>query len=141
MTGRTAEAPADTLIIDSSALLAVVNGEPGSDAVLEKLLAAADLRISAATWTEVFIVADHRDATLAGLLERLIDDLEVRVEAVTERQARLAREAHRTYGRGNHPAELNYGDCFAYALAKDLGAALLFVGDDFRRTDIRRAVG
>ena len=141
MTGRTAVAPADALIIDSSALLAVVNGEPGSDAVLENLLATADLRISAATWIEVFIVADRRDAALAGLLERLIDDLEVKVEVVTEHQARLAREAYRTYGRGNHPAGLNYGDCFGYALAKESGTELLVVGNDFSRTDIRRAVG
>lgn len=133
-------AATSTVVVDSSALLTVVNGEPDSDEVLDLLVAADDLRMSAATWTEVFIVADRRDAALAGVLERLVDDLDVRVEAVTAAQARLARTAYRDYGRGRHTADLNYGDCFAYALARELGASLLFVGNDFSATDIRPAL-
>jgi ribonuclease VapC len=120
--------------------LAVVNGGPDADAVLAKLPGRDDLRISAATWTELFIVADRRDPALAGILERLVHELEVRVETVIARQAQLARQAYRNYGRGNHIACLNCGDCFAYALAKEAGAELLYVGNDFSHTDIRRAL-
>ena len=73
-------------------------------------------------------------------LDAFLDGLDVVVIAVSLRQARIARDAYRQYGRGNHPAGLNFGDCFAYALAKERDLPLLFKGDDFARTDVRSAL-
>jgi len=128
------------VIVDSSALLCVVNGEPKSEDVLAALLSAESLAISAATWVEVFAVADRRDPALAARLESLLDHLGIRVEPVTIEQAGLARRASRDFGRGRHRAGLNFGDCFSYALARTADEALLFVGNDFTHTDVRPAL-
>lgn len=129
------------MIIDSSALIALVNAEPGADAVVAALRSAEVLRISAATWVELFAVADRRDPILAARLEALLLHLDVITEAVTPDQASVARRAFADFGKGKHPAGLKFGDCFAYALARSFDEALLFVGDAFRLTDIRAALG
>jgi len=99
-------------------------------------------RISAANFLEAAIVVDRSRSPIPA---RRIDDLSretgIAIEPVTEAQARIAREAYRDYGRGSsHPARLNFGDCFAYALARDSGEPLLFKGDDFTHTDVTPAI-
>jgi ribonuclease VapC len=96
--------------------------------------------MSAASYLEAGIVADgSRNPVLSRQLDAVISDAIISIEPVTERQARIARDAYRDFGKGSgHPAGLNFGDCFAYALAKDRGEPLLFKGDDFSRTDVRR---
>lgn len=128
------------MIVDSSAVIAVVQGEPDA-AALAELLVDQTCRMSVANWLEAGIVMDNRSARAQRDLDELLDLAEVVLEPVTAAQARVAREAHRRYGRGSgHPAKLNYGDCFAYALAITTGESLLFVGDDFPATDIVAAL-
>ena len=128
------------MILDSSALMAILNEEPGADRVLARA-SAGPCRMSAATLVEVGIVADARSARHGELLDRIMDALGVRIEAVTERQAEVARLAYRRFGRGSgSPARLNYGDCFSYALSVTSGEPLLFVGEDFSHTDVARAL-
>lgn len=127
------------MIIDSSALMAILEAEP----MAERLLRAATVapcRISAATQVEAGIVADRRSAAHGERLDRLMSVLEIQVVPVTARQSELARLAHRRFGRGSGSrARLNFGDCFAYALAVESGEPLLFVGDDFALTDVAAA--
>ncbi|MGA9746043.1 MAG: type II toxin-antitoxin system VapC family toxin [Nocardioides sp.] len=128
------------MIVDSSALMAIVQGERGSDLLL-RTAAAATCRMSVATWLEVGIVADARSAGHGERLDRVIETLELELVPVSVRQAEVARLAHRRYGRGSgSPARLNYGDCFAYALSVVAGEPLLFVGDDFAHTDVAAAL-
>lgn len=99
-------------------------------------------RISAATYLEMGIVLDQRSSTLEwNRIDEFIKSLGIRIEPVTESQAKIAREAYRIYGRGSgHRANLNFGDCFSYALAEDLGEPILFKGDDFVHTDLVSAI-
>jgi len=127
------------IAIDSSALLAVLLSEPEAAACEECLIAETSLLISAATLTEVMIVADRRG--VAPALEVMLQALAPTVVPVTPSLARLAADAYRLWGRGNHAAALNFGDTFSYALAKQQGCPLLYVGDDFALTDIRNAMG
>ncbi len=131
------------MVIDSSAIVAMMSGEPERAVYVRTCLSQERIRLSAAGYLEVAIVIDRRDdAVLSGLFDRMLEDLGISVEPVTVTHARLARQAHRRFGRGSgHPARLNYGDCFAYALAIDTGEPLLFKGDDFARTDVVRALG
>jgi len=127
------------MIVDSSAVIAVIQGEAGAKECAE-LLIDQDCRMSVANWLEASIVVDNRSVATQRDFEELLDTSGVTLEPVTAGQARVAREAYRRYGRGSgHPAELNYGDCFAYALAITTGESLLFIGDDFAATDIRSA--
>jgi ribonuclease VapC len=130
------------VIVDSSALIAISRGEPESAVCFRALLDSLLTRISAANWLEATIVVDGwRDPEASRELDALIERFKVVVEPVTVHQARTAREAYRRFGRGiGHPARLNFGDCFAYALAKDLDEPLLFVGQDFIHTDVRRVL-
>lgn len=130
------------MIIDSSALVAIMLAEPDATRYLGALAAAKEARMSAATYVETGIVADSSRNTADGRrLDALLREARITVEPVTETQAAIARQAYRDFGRGSgHPAALNFGDCFAYALAKDLGEPLLFKGDDFTHTDIRSAL-
>ncbi|WP_203567582.1 type II toxin-antitoxin system VapC family toxin [Aestuariimicrobium ganziense] len=129
------------MIIDSSAVMAILNHEPGARALLQVALQAPQLQVSAATWVELGIVADNRSVTHGQRLETVLDELKVEIVPVDGRQARVARDAHRRYGRGSgSPARLNFGDCFSYALASTTGQKLLFVGDDFTHTDIAPAI-
>ena len=99
-------------------------------------------RVSAATYVELGIVIDGRhDPVLSGVLDRYLEDCGYRGRALSADQARIAREAYRRFGRtSGSPARLNMGDCFAYALARDLGEPLLFKGDDFKETDIELVI-
>ena len=97
--------------------------------------------MSAANLLEAAIVADNQTDPRAGRqLDALVANFRLRIEPVTEEQVRIARQAYVDFGRGNHPAKLNFGDCFAYALAKATGEPLLFKGDDFGHTDVQAAV-
>lgn len=129
------------MIVDSSALVAVLKDEPGAAALRRKLAEAATVRISAGTLLETAVVVDGRgDPVLGRRLDDLLAIARIAVEPVTEAQVQIARQAYRDYGKGSgHPAGLNLGDCFAYALARESGELLLFVGDDFRHTDLRPA--
>ena len=127
------------MIIDTSALIAILRNEPGAIACAKAIEAAASRRISAANFVETAIVIDgSRDPIASRRFDDLIREAQLVIEPVTEAQARLAREAYRDFGGGSgHPAKLNFGDCFAYALAKSSSEPLLFKGDDFAHTDIK----
>ncbi|HKS88182.1 MAG TPA: type II toxin-antitoxin system VapC family toxin [Stellaceae bacterium] len=130
------------MIVDTSAVIAILQNEPEATA-FATVAAAAACRISAANYLEAAIIIDgRRDPIASRRLDDLLAELCIAIEPVTAEQAHIARQAYRDYGRGSgHPARLNFGDCFAYALARATGEPLLFKGDDFRRTDIRPAVG
>jgi ribonuclease VapC len=126
------------MIVDSSAILAILRAEPEASACASALQGADTRRVSAANYLEAAIVIDgSRDPVASRRFDDLIRIGEFLIEPVTEEQARIAREAYRDFGKGSgHPAQLNFGDCFAYALAKVAGEPLLFKGNDFSRTDI-----
>jgi len=126
------------LIIDTSAIVALVLGEPDSPAIAAALAESDEVRISAATWLEAAVVLDsRRTASSRRLFDDVMTAIDPIVEPVTIEQVDVARTAYRDYGRGSgHPAKLNYGDCFSYALARTTGQALLFKGDDFTHTDL-----
>jgi ribonuclease VapC len=125
------------MVIDASALIAILLKEPEAERFLRMISSNPHPRISAANLLEAGIRLDQDpNPRLGPGLDALVKELELHVEPVTEAQVVLARQAYRSYGRGNHPAGLNFGDCFAYALAKATGEPLLFKGDDFSRTDI-----
>lgn len=130
------------MIVDSSALIAILKREPDHTIFEEVLDQAEDACISAATYLELSIVIDSRkDAVMSLEIDELIDRFSITIEPVTEEQARIARQAHRDFGKGSgHAAGLNFGDCFSYALAKVKREPILFKGDDFEHTDLRAAV-
>lgn len=129
------------MIVDSSALLAVILEEEDEPRYSAALIDAPVLRISAANWVEAAIVVDSRKHPGAAIrFDDLFDVLRLKVEPVTIEDAHRARAAYGDYGRGHHTARLNYGDCFAYALAKRHGEPLLFKGSDFSQTDIEPAL-
>jgi ribonuclease VapC len=129
------------MIVDTSAALAVVLGEPGFEVFAGAISASETRRISAASFVEASIVAETR-AGDRGLrqFDSFIRESELTVEPVTHEHALIAREGYSNYGNGRHPAGLNFGDCFAYALAKSTGEPLLFKGEDFRQTDVLPAL-
>jgi len=126
------------VIVDSSALMAIVLDEPDADALLRVLSRTQNRKISAATWVEVHLVVDslQQHPAVASRFEDLMIRLKLDVIAVDANMAWIARKANLTYGKGRHPARLNFGDCFSYALAKQTGEPLLFKGNDFSQTDI-----
>ena len=126
------------ITIDTSAFIAVLRGEADSDAYLVALNAAEAVQLSAATYVETGIVVDTtNDPVISGRFDQLLAELDAEIRDVTARQARLARDAYRSYGKGSgHPARLNYGDCFAYALATETRTPLLFKGADFSHTGV-----
>ena len=130
------------MIIDTSAIMAFLLNEPEKGPVTHAMVRAAELAMSAGSWLELGAVLTRcGDAEMARDAERLFAELRIQIVPITVEQAALGREAYRRYGRGtNHPAGLNFGDCFAYALAKETGRPLLFKGDDFPHTDIMSAV-
>jgi len=128
------------MIVDSSTIIAILRDEPDAAAMAEALQEAPIRRISAVTYVEAAVVADNdRNSLLSRRFDGLVRDAQMLVEPVTARQAELARQAYRDFGKGRHKAGLNLGDCFAYALAKEMDEPLLFKGDDFRHTDIEAA--
>ena len=125
------------MIIDTSALVAVLDQELEAERIARTLASAPERVLSAANLVEVGIVMQARRGDDGERdLDLLLAKLRVDIAAVTASQADLARKAFRRYGRGRHAANLNFGDCFAYALAKDKSAPLLFKGGDFERTDV-----
>lgn len=126
------------MIVDTSALLAILRDEPEADACARAIESVPIRRISAANFLEAAIVIDgSRDPIVSRRFDDLVREARLLIEPVTEAQARTAREAYRDFGKGSgHPARLNFGDCFAYALAKATGEPLLFKGDDFTHTDL-----
>jgi ribonuclease VapC len=129
------------VIVDSSALLAVILNEADEARFLEAMIDAPVLRMSAGNWLESSIVVDSLKKTaMKRRLEDLKAALRIEIVPVTEEAADRGRAAHSDFGRGNHPARLNYGDCFAYALAALSEEPLLFKGDDFSQTDIEPAL-
>jgi ribonuclease VapC len=130
------------MIVDSSAVVGILNGEPDAEALSDALVSARNRRISAATLVELYVVVDgKRDPVRSARLEEFLQRSEVEIIDVTAEQAHIARTAYRDFGRGSgHPAHLNFGDCFSYALARATGESLLFKGDDFGHTDLTPAV-
>lgn len=122
------------IAVDTSALMAIVLDEPQADACMAALEAENDLLISAGTVAEALIVAAHRG--IAAELSSLIDGLGFEVVAITQASARRIAEAYAQWGKGIHPAALNFGDCFSYEVAKEHACRLLYVGGDFSQTDI-----
>ena len=114
--------------------MAIVLGEPDADACIAVLEAETDLMISAGTVAEALIVAARRN--VADEMERLIDGLGFEIVSVTSACARRIDQAYESWGKGLHPAALNFGDCFAYEVAKEHACRLLYVGDDFSKTDV-----
>lgn len=131
------------MIVDASAVIAILRGEPEAPRCAKAIERAPRCAISAANWLEAAVVIDgSRDAVASRRFDDLVRTAKLVVEPVTEAQAAIARAAYRDYGRGSgHPARLNFGDCFAYALAREKGEPLLFIGEDFLRTDLAAALG
>jgi ribonuclease VapC len=129
------------VILETSVLIAILKRETDARAFLTEIDASDASRLSAASYLETAIVVDgNRDPVLGRELDELLRETAIAIEPVTEAQARIARDAYRDFGKGSgHPAQLNVGDCFAYALAKAMGEPLLFKGDDFRHTDVTPA--
>jgi ribonuclease VapC len=125
------------LVIDTSAIIAVLKGEREADRCIDAMAVEGDLLISAGSLAELLIVAATRGVT--NELHDLLAELALDVVPVTAIEASLVGDAYVRWGRGFSPAGLNYGDCFAYVLAKQRDCPLLFVGDDFSQTDIRAA--
>jgi ribonuclease VapC len=126
------------IVVDTSALMALVLDEPEAERCGAELETASEIAISAATMAEALIVASMRK--VGPEMARLIDELGFEIAPVTPAAAQRVARAYRRWGKGAHPAGLNFGDCFAYALAEERACPLLYVGDDFSRTDIASAL-
>ncbi len=126
------------MIVDSSAIVAILREETDAADFAAALKQAPVCRISAVTYVETGVVIDRNgDPVLSRRFDELLLKVGVHVESVTPRQAEIARRAYRDFGKGRHKAGLNLGDCFAYALAKEMSEPLLFKGRDFGHTDIK----
>lgn len=125
------------IVVDTSALMAIVLDEAEAEACINALDRADIIAISAATMAEALLVAALRN--VGQEMERLIDGIGCEIAPVSEGGARRVARAYARWGKGAHPAALNFGDCFAYALAEERNCSLLFVGADFSRTDVLRA--
>lgn len=130
------------MIIDTSAIISILRDEPDAASFANAIERAKDRRISSAGYLETAIVADgSRDPVTSRKFDDLLREAQIVIEPVTEEQAKIAREAYRDFGKGSgHPAQLNFGNCFAYALAKAKNEPLLFKGEDFIHTDITAAL-
>lgn len=129
------------MIVDTSALIAILQDEQESDSFIRSIVSAKLVRISSGTAIELTAVCTRRRMASRRRVDELFAELGLRTETVTIEQARIGELAYREFGIGSgHPARLNFGDCFAYALAKATGEPLLFKGDDFIHTDITPAL-
>jgi ribonuclease VapC len=130
------------MIIDTSAVIAILRDEPESAQFSHAIAADPQPKMSVVSYVEAGVVADRaRNPAISRYFDDVIRVAGIEIETVTREQGRLAREAYRDFGRGSgHVARLNFGDCFAYALAKEAGEPLLFKGADFSATDITAAV-
>lgn len=131
------------MIVDTSAIVAILTNEDDAGVYARAIAGADARRIAAAGYLECGVVLDSlRDPVISRALDELVETADIRIEPVTERQARLARQAYADFGKGSgHPARLNFGDCLTYALAIDLREPLLWKGDDFGHTDVASAIG
>jgi ribonuclease VapC len=128
------------VILDSSAVVAILRAEPDAAVMARSIDRAKACGMSAVSYVEASIVIDSsRDPIASRRFDDFFHESGIVIEPVTLNQARIAREAYRDFGKGRHRAGLNFGDCFAYALAKEKGEKLLFKGNDFRLTDIESA--
>ena len=128
------------MIVDASAIVAILGEEPDWERYNEKIATARRPRMSVVNALEVTMVTESRGGSPAGTeFDRYVDRMGIELEPVTLEQLASARYAWRRFGKGSHPAGLNFGDCFAYALADVTREPLLFKGDDFARTDIKAA--
>jgi ribonuclease VapC len=129
------------MVIDTSGILAILQDEPERRAFNEAIEAAPVVTISVANLMESSIVVEARFGPAGGLaLDRFLETARIGAMHVDREQGELARRAYREYGKGRHPAGLNFGDCFAYALAITRAEPLLFKGDDFVHTDVEVAI-
>lgn len=130
------------MIVDSSAIVAILLAEPERQVLLEAIQQAPEVAMTAASYLEVGMVVDGRgNPVLSRQYDALLEALGIEVMDTTAEQARVARAAHRDFGRGSgHPARLNFGDCLSYAAAVQDGVPLLFKGDDFIHTDVTPAL-
>lgn len=129
------------MVIDSSALLALLANEPDAEQFAEAIEAATTRCMSAASLLETATVIEARYGPAGGhKLDELLTTAQIQIEPVTMEQITIARLGFRTFGKGRHPASLNFGDCFAYALARLLDEPLLFKGNDFSQTDVAVAI-
>lgn len=128
------------MVIDASAVVAILREESGAEGLLRRLTAAGSRRISAASLLETAIVLEGKFGERGGdQLDLFLARAQIEIAPVTAEQIRIARAAWRRYGKGKgHPAQLNFGDCFSYALAESLGEELLYQGADFSHTDVAR---
>lgn len=128
------------MVIDTSAIIALLQSEPDADRILEAMVRKPERHISAASVLEASIVLTARFGEAADReLDLLLHRAGIDVISVTSQQTELARAAWKRFGKGRHPAALNFGDCFSYALARSLGEPLLYTGCDFDQTDITPA--
>src|SRR5664280_2687435 len=130
------------MIIDTSAIIAILRDEPEAASYARAIADATDRRVSAVNFVESAVVIDaSRDPIATRQFDEFVREANISIESVNETQAQIARNAYRDFGRrSGNPANLNFGDCFAYALAKAFGEPLLFKGDDFIHTDIVSAL-
>lgn len=126
------------MIIDASAIIAILRDEPEAPSCAKAIASTSSRHVSAVNYVEAAVVIDgSRNPVASRRFDDLFREAQLVVEPVTEAQARIVREAYRDFGKGSgHPAGLNFGDCFAYALAKAMGEPILFKGDDFKHTDL-----
>jgi ribonuclease VapC len=128
------------MIVDTSAIIAILFNEEDAASYAQAITRAESRRMSAATFVETAIVLETQTKSSGSRqLDAFFRRADIAIEPVTEEQAYIARQAFIDYGKGRHPAALNYGDCFSYALAKATGEPLLFKGKDFAKTDLLAA--
>ena len=128
------------MIIDTSAIIAILFNEADAKTFAQAITQANSCRVSAATFVEIATVVEAQTNSSSGRqLDAFFRRAGIAIEPVTEEHAHIARQAFTDYGKGRHPAGLNYGDCFSYALAKSTGEPLLFKGKDFAKTDLLAA--
>ncbi len=125
------------MVVDTSALMAILLDEPDAERCIAVLEGQTEVMISAGTLAEAMIVAGRRN--IGDEMNALVEGLGFEIVSVSGAGSAKVAEAYARWGKGVHAASLNFGDCFAYALARELGRPLLFVGDDFRKTDIEAA--
>lgn len=131
------------MILDSSAVIAILRQEPEAASFAKAIESTLSVRMSAVNYVESAIVIDaQKDPVASRRFDDLLQRAAVEIVSVTPEHARIAREAYRNFGRGTgHPAKLNFGDCFAYALAAETGEPLLFKGLEFGKAGLKPAIG
>lgn len=128
------------MILDSSAIISILRAEEDAPLFARAIASSVRRRVSAVSYVEIAAVIEKgKDAIASRRLDEFFRSLQIQIEPVTVRQAEVARQAYRDFGKGRHKAGLNLGDCFAYALAKEMDEPLLFKGDDFCHTDVEVA--